>query len=78
MLCVQETRHNLTVNLTTLRVWCYACGKEVFLERKLGPHSPYANSKPLPSPQKADQVRAALSAVCHPVYSHKMIITAQS
>uniref|UniRef100_A0A8C4IV57 Ubiquitin carboxyl-terminal hydrolase n=1 Tax=Dicentrarchus labrax TaxID=13489 RepID=A0A8C4IV57_DICLA len=46
----QETRHNLTVNLTTLRVWCYACGKEVFLERKLGPHSPHANSKPLPSP----------------------------
>ncbi|KAM6948949.1 ubiquitin carboxyl-terminal hydrolase 33 isoform 2-T2 [Aplochiton taeniatus] len=36
----QETRHNLTVNLTTLRVWCYACGKEVFLERKLGPRSP--------------------------------------
>uniref|UniRef100_A0A4W3HZX6 Ubiquitin carboxyl-terminal hydrolase 33 n=1 Tax=Callorhinchus milii TaxID=7868 RepID=A0A4W3HZX6_CALMI len=35
----QETRHNLTVNLTTLRVWCYACGKEVFLERKLGPPS---------------------------------------
>uniref|UniRef100_A0A8C2PXR6 Ubiquitin carboxyl-terminal hydrolase n=1 Tax=Cyprinus carpio TaxID=7962 RepID=A0A8C2PXR6_CYPCA len=31
----QETRHNLTVNLTTLRVWCYACTKEVFLERKL-------------------------------------------
>uniref|UniRef100_A0A665XDC8 Ubiquitin carboxyl-terminal hydrolase n=1 Tax=Echeneis naucrates TaxID=173247 RepID=A0A665XDC8_ECHNA len=47
----QETRHNLTVNLTTLRVWCYACSKEVFLERKLGPHSPNANSKPLPSPQ---------------------------
>ncbi|KAI2667324.1 Ubiquitin carboxyl-terminal hydrolase 33 [Labeo rohita] len=35
----QETRHNLTVNLTTLRVWCYACTKEVFLERKLGPHA---------------------------------------
>uniref|UniRef100_A0A8B9H9S1 Ubiquitin carboxyl-terminal hydrolase n=1 Tax=Astyanax mexicanus TaxID=7994 RepID=A0A8B9H9S1_ASTMX len=33
----QETRHNLTVNLTTLRVWCYACAKEVFLDRKLGP-----------------------------------------
>uniref|UniRef100_A0A668A8T6 Ubiquitin carboxyl-terminal hydrolase n=1 Tax=Myripristis murdjan TaxID=586833 RepID=A0A668A8T6_9TELE len=44
----QETRHNLTVNLTTLRVWCYACGKEVFLERKLGPRSPLTN-KPLPS-----------------------------
>uniref|UniRef100_A0A674B338 Ubiquitin carboxyl-terminal hydrolase n=1 Tax=Salmo trutta TaxID=8032 RepID=A0A674B338_SALTR len=36
----QETGHNLTVNLTTLRVWCYACGKEVFLERNLGPHCP--------------------------------------
>uniref|UniRef100_A0A673BI20 Ubiquitin carboxyl-terminal hydrolase n=1 Tax=Sphaeramia orbicularis TaxID=375764 RepID=A0A673BI20_9TELE len=51
--CLEETRHNLTVNLTTLRVWCYACGKEVFLERKLGPHSPHANSKPLASPQNA-------------------------
>uniref|UniRef100_A0A8C5GJ18 Ubiquitin carboxyl-terminal hydrolase n=1 Tax=Gouania willdenowi TaxID=441366 RepID=A0A8C5GJ18_GOUWI len=51
----QETRHNLTVNLTTLRVWCYACGKEVFLERKLGPHSP-SNMKSLPSPQKPVQV----------------------
>uniref|UniRef100_A0A3P9PXP9 Ubiquitin carboxyl-terminal hydrolase n=1 Tax=Poecilia reticulata TaxID=8081 RepID=A0A3P9PXP9_POERE len=47
----QETRHNLTVNLTTLRVWCYACGKEVFLERKLGPHSPNAIVEPLPLPQ---------------------------
>ncbi|XP_035026744.1 ubiquitin carboxyl-terminal hydrolase 33 isoform X1 [Hippoglossus stenolepis] len=51
----QETRHNLTVNLTTLRVWCYACGKEVFLERKLGPHSPRANRKPLPPLQSAGQ-----------------------
>ncbi|TNN88524.1 Ubiquitin carboxyl-terminal hydrolase 33 [Liparis tanakae] len=51
----QETRHNLTVNLTTLRVWCYACGKEVFLERKLGPHSAHANRKPVQSPQKAGQ-----------------------
>uniref|UniRef100_A0AAX7U2S2 Ubiquitin carboxyl-terminal hydrolase n=1 Tax=Astatotilapia calliptera TaxID=8154 RepID=A0AAX7U2S2_ASTCA len=41
----QDTRHNLTVNLTTLRVWCYACGKEVFLERKLGPHSPHSNTR---------------------------------
>ncbi|XP_034009039.1 ubiquitin carboxyl-terminal hydrolase 33 isoform X3 [Trematomus bernacchii] len=51
----QETRHNLTVNLTTLRVWCYACGKEVFLERKLGPSSPHGSSKPLPSPQNSAQ-----------------------
>ncbi|XP_058890948.1 ubiquitin carboxyl-terminal hydrolase 33-like isoform X5 [Acipenser ruthenus] len=42
----QDTRHNLTVNLTTLRVWCYACGKEVFLERKLGPRSPASSTKP--------------------------------
>uniref|UniRef100_A0A3Q3XBI4 Ubiquitin carboxyl-terminal hydrolase n=1 Tax=Mola mola TaxID=94237 RepID=A0A3Q3XBI4_MOLML len=55
----QDTRHNLTVNLTTLRVWCYACGKEVFLERKIGPHTPYANSKALPSPQNTGQVRAS-------------------
>uniref|UniRef100_A0A1A8N590 Ubiquitin carboxyl-terminal hydrolase n=1 Tax=Nothobranchius pienaari TaxID=704102 RepID=A0A1A8N590_9TELE len=51
----QETSHNLTVNLTTLRVWCYACNKEVFLERKLGPHSPHSNIKPLPLPQNAAQ-----------------------
>lgn len=51
----QDTRHNLTVNLTTLRVWCYACGKEVFLERKLGPQSPHTVVKPLPLPQNAVQ-----------------------
>ncbi|XP_063284032.1 ubiquitin carboxyl-terminal hydrolase 33 [Pelobates fuscus] len=31
----QDCKHCLTVNLTTLRVWCYSCSKEVFLERKL-------------------------------------------
>ncbi|KAE8609494.1 hypothetical protein XENTR_v10011821 [Xenopus tropicalis] len=31
----QDTKHCLTVNLTTLRVWCYTCSKEVFLDRKL-------------------------------------------
>lgn len=67
---VQETRHNLTVNLTTLRVWCYACGKEVFLERKLGPHSPHANSKPLPSPQNAGQVRSRFPS---PLYHHVLL-----
>uniref|UniRef100_A0A8D0GM63 Ubiquitin carboxyl-terminal hydrolase n=1 Tax=Sphenodon punctatus TaxID=8508 RepID=A0A8D0GM63_SPHPU len=39
----QDTKHCLTVNLTTLRVWCYACSKEVFLDRKLGSHSPLPN-----------------------------------
>nr|XP_057918111.1 ubiquitin carboxyl-terminal hydrolase 33 [Doryrhamphus excisus] len=59
----QETGHNLTVNLTTLRVWCYACGKEVFLDRKLVPQAPQFNSKPLPSSQNAAQAnnRAAVS-----------------
>ncbi|KAM9325341.1 ubiquitin carboxyl-terminal hydrolase 20 [Gastrophryne carolinensis] len=28
----QATKHNLTVNLTTFRVWCYSCEKEVFLD----------------------------------------------
>uniref|UniRef100_A0A672RQH9 Ubiquitin carboxyl-terminal hydrolase 20 n=1 Tax=Sinocyclocheilus grahami TaxID=75366 RepID=A0A672RQH9_SINGR len=30
----QAKKHNLTVNLTTFRVWCYACEREVFLEPK--------------------------------------------
>ncbi|XP_040818732.1 ubiquitin carboxyl-terminal hydrolase 20 isoform X2 [Ochotona curzoniae] len=34
----QTKKHNLTVNLTTLRVWCYACEKEVFLEQRLAAH----------------------------------------
>ncbi|XP_029687507.1 ubiquitin carboxyl-terminal hydrolase 33 isoform X2 [Takifugu rubripes] len=51
----QETRHNLTVNLTTLRVWCYACSKEVFLERKLGPHSLHVSGEVLPSPKDPGQ-----------------------
>lgn len=44
------------MNLTTLRVWCYACAKEVFLERKLGPNSPHGNSKALTSAPSAAQV----------------------
>ncbi|XP_030629830.1 ubiquitin carboxyl-terminal hydrolase 33 [Chanos chanos] len=51
----QDTRHNLTVNLTTLRVWCYACAKEVFLERKLGPGSPLPCTKPLSHLQSPTQ-----------------------
>ncbi|XP_068822470.1 ubiquitin carboxyl-terminal hydrolase 33 isoform X4 [Capricornis sumatraensis] len=43
----QETKHYLTVNLTTLRVWCYACSKEVFLDRKLGTQPSLPHVKPL-------------------------------
>ncbi|XP_077592966.1 ubiquitin carboxyl-terminal hydrolase 20 [Stigmatopora nigra] len=28
----QGVKHNLTVNLTTFRIWCYVCEREVFLE----------------------------------------------
>uniref|UniRef100_A0A8C6LAB3 Ubiquitin carboxyl-terminal hydrolase n=1 Tax=Nothobranchius furzeri TaxID=105023 RepID=A0A8C6LAB3_NOTFU len=27
-------KHNLTVNLTTFRIWCYVCEREVFLDQK--------------------------------------------
>lgn len=38
---LQAKKHNLTVNLTTFRVWCYACEREVFLEQRLAqPPSP--------------------------------------
>ncbi|KAF7655235.1 hypothetical protein LDENG_00058900 [Lucifuga dentata] len=30
----QAKKHNLTVNLTTFRIWCYVCEREVFLEQK--------------------------------------------
>ncbi|KAK1155463.1 ubiquitin carboxyl-terminal hydrolase 20-like isoform X1 [Acipenser oxyrinchus oxyrinchus] len=30
----QAKKHNLTVNLTTFRVWCYICEREVFLEQQ--------------------------------------------
>ncbi|XP_068958351.1 ubiquitin carboxyl-terminal hydrolase 33 [Petaurus breviceps papuanus] len=46
----QETKHYLTVNLTTLRIWCYACTKEVFLERKFGlPASLPQTTRPPPT-----------------------------
>ncbi|KAI9534859.1 Ubiquitin carboxyl-terminal hydrolase 20 [Dissostichus eleginoides] len=30
----QAEKHNLTVNLTTFRIWCYVCEREVFLEHR--------------------------------------------
>uniref|UniRef100_A0A8B9KA56 Ubiquitin carboxyl-terminal hydrolase n=1 Tax=Astyanax mexicanus TaxID=7994 RepID=A0A8B9KA56_ASTMX len=67
-------KHNLTVNLTTFRVWCYVCEREVFLEQR--PVVPVAGThryKPL------DQVQtyhpsypdisgdALLQSACHPL-----------
>uniref|UniRef100_A0A8C3UKD8 Ubiquitin carboxyl-terminal hydrolase n=1 Tax=Catharus ustulatus TaxID=91951 RepID=A0A8C3UKD8_CATUS len=45
----QAKKHNLTVNLTTFRVWCYACEKEVFLEQRLAAHPP---SPPIKFPEQ--------------------------
>ncbi|MGH0152985.1 UNVERIFIED_CONTAM: hypothetical protein FKN15_059548 [Acipenser sinensis] len=68
----QDTRHNLTVNLTTLRVWCYACGKEVFLERKLGPCCPASSTKPHTPIQNHVQVQPLVEncLVFHNVLRH--------
>uniref|UniRef100_A0A8C6UIT7 Ubiquitin carboxyl-terminal hydrolase n=1 Tax=Neogobius melanostomus TaxID=47308 RepID=A0A8C6UIT7_9GOBI len=30
----QAKKHNLTVNLTTFRIWCYVCEREVFLDQR--------------------------------------------
>uniref|UniRef100_W5KZ08 Ubiquitin carboxyl-terminal hydrolase n=1 Tax=Astyanax mexicanus TaxID=7994 RepID=W5KZ08_ASTMX len=57
----QAKKHNLTVNLTTFRVWCYVCEREVFLEQQ--PVVPVAGThryKPL------DQ-DALLQSACHPL-----------
>ncbi|XP_029470133.1 ubiquitin carboxyl-terminal hydrolase 20 isoform X2 [Rhinatrema bivittatum] len=35
----QLKKHNLTVNLTTFRLWCYSCEKEVFLEPRQLAHA---------------------------------------
>uniref|UniRef100_A0A674DBM9 Ubiquitin carboxyl-terminal hydrolase n=1 Tax=Salmo trutta TaxID=8032 RepID=A0A674DBM9_SALTR len=64
--------HNLTVNLTTLRVWCYACGKEVFLERNLGPHCPVPSTKTLTSPQTNNTQPCSLSLCCSVASSNSL------
>ncbi|XP_075434762.1 ubiquitin carboxyl-terminal hydrolase 20 isoform X2 [Ascaphus truei] len=50
----QAKKHNLTVNLTTFRVWCYSCEKEVFLDPRAPPPSqktsPKLSRRDLPSP----------------------------
>ncbi|XP_059514285.1 ubiquitin carboxyl-terminal hydrolase 20 isoform X3 [Myotis daubentonii] len=62
----QAQKHNLTVNLTTFRVWCYACEKEVFPEQRLAAPPPAASPRlfeqdsPLPShPLKAVPIAVA-------------------
>ncbi|XP_066436596.1 ubiquitin carboxyl-terminal hydrolase 20 [Eleutherodactylus coqui] len=42
----QAKKHNLTVNLTTFRVWCYACEKEVFLDSRVPSPTHYQSTSP--------------------------------
>uniref|UniRef100_A0A8C9G5A2 Ubiquitin carboxyl-terminal hydrolase n=1 Tax=Pavo cristatus TaxID=9049 RepID=A0A8C9G5A2_PAVCR len=58
----QDKKHNLTVNLTTFRVWCYACEKEVFLDQRLAalPGLDAWQDSPLPAhPLKAVPIAVA-------------------
>uniref|UniRef100_A0A8C6LLG5 Ubiquitin carboxyl-terminal hydrolase n=1 Tax=Nothobranchius furzeri TaxID=105023 RepID=A0A8C6LLG5_NOTFU len=66
----QETSHNLTVNLTTLRVWCYACNKEVFLERKLDTFVPVLSHCDIPRNGNilSDDIRIGLIDNCAPPF----------
>uniref|UniRef100_A0A674EP26 Ubiquitin carboxyl-terminal hydrolase n=1 Tax=Salmo trutta TaxID=8032 RepID=A0A674EP26_SALTR len=46
----QTKKHNLTVNLTTFRIWCYVCEREVFLEQRPAVdavHQPVSHHRPL-------------------------------
>uniref|UniRef100_A0A674EPI1 Ubiquitin carboxyl-terminal hydrolase n=1 Tax=Salmo trutta TaxID=8032 RepID=A0A674EPI1_SALTR len=43
----QTKKHNLTVNLTTFRIWCYVCEREVFLEQRPAVVSPVSHHRPL-------------------------------
>uniref|UniRef100_A0A8C8FNU1 Ubiquitin carboxyl-terminal hydrolase n=1 Tax=Oncorhynchus tshawytscha TaxID=74940 RepID=A0A8C8FNU1_ONCTS len=46
----QTKKHSLTVNLTTFRIWCYVCEREVFLEQRPAVdafHQPVSHHRPL-------------------------------
>ncbi|NP_957281.2 ubiquitin carboxyl-terminal hydrolase 20 [Danio rerio] len=57
----QAKKHNLTVNLTTFRVWCYVCEREVFLEPK--PVTPVSSAHRC-KPHDQDPV---LQTTCYPL-----------
>ncbi|XP_073696346.1 ubiquitin carboxyl-terminal hydrolase 20 isoform X1 [Garra rufa] len=57
----QAKKHNLTVNLTTFRVWCYVCEREVFLEPK--PVTPVSFAHRC-KPQEQDPLP---QTTCHPL-----------
>uniref|UniRef100_A0A3P9JHV5 Ubiquitin carboxyl-terminal hydrolase n=1 Tax=Oryzias latipes TaxID=8090 RepID=A0A3P9JHV5_ORYLA len=59
----QAKKHNLTVNLTTFRIWCYTCEREVFLDQRPA-------LVPVPSAPhhcKAAEQDGAPQSGCHPL-----------
>ncbi|MGH0151349.1 UNVERIFIED_CONTAM: hypothetical protein FKN15_020381 [Acipenser sinensis] len=60
----QAKKHNLTVNLTTFRVWCYICEREVFLEHQPAVPTPSNHHcKPLEQGPVSQTVSRPLKAV---------------
>ncbi|MGH0141985.1 UNVERIFIED_CONTAM: hypothetical protein FKN15_043227 [Acipenser sinensis] len=60
----QAKKHNLTVNLTTFRVWCYICEREVFLEQQPAVPTPSNHHyKPLEQGPVSQTVSRPLKAV---------------
>ncbi|XP_062410304.1 ubiquitin carboxyl-terminal hydrolase 20 isoform X1 [Sardina pilchardus] len=57
----QAKKHHLTVNLTTFRIWCYVCEREVFLEQR--PMVP----APAPHQCKSREQDPLLHATSHPL-----------
>lgn len=57
----QAKKHNLTVNLTTFRIWCYVCEREVFLDQRPA-------SVPVPLVPHQCKTSEELSAPQHVIY----------
>uniref|UniRef100_A0A7N6C074 Ubiquitin carboxyl-terminal hydrolase n=1 Tax=Anabas testudineus TaxID=64144 RepID=A0A7N6C074_ANATE len=59
----QAKKHNLTVNLTTFRIWCYVCEREVFLEHRPAlvavPATPHHSPQSVGHPLKAVPIAVA-------------------
>ncbi|XP_063067032.1 ubiquitin carboxyl-terminal hydrolase 20 isoform X2 [Engraulis encrasicolus] len=58
----QAKKHHLTVNLTTFRIWCYVCEREVFLEQR--PTMPTAAAH---HHCKSQEQESLLQSCSHPV-----------
>ncbi|CAL8278672.1 unnamed protein product [Merluccius merluccius] len=69
----QAKKHNLTVNLTTFRVWCYVCEREVFLEQR-----PAVSPVPaVPHHCRSTEQVATPHPACHPSFKAVPIAVAE-